>query len=495
MLPAAPGYVTQLPPERASARLERRRRVALRRAGPAIIVHRGAAAFAPENTLEAYAAALDYGADGCEVDIRRTADGVLVLFHDDMLDSLTTGFGTVEEATYYELLSLRPRRVYGTATAQTRPPTLAALLELVRRRAMLLHLDIKRPGLDGQIAALLDAAGVWDHVVAVNRDTAPGLARDPRVRLLAYKGPGLYEGRHDLDPTAVRAQLQRPGQLVMVDDPRVAAQVLGREPVAHVPLPTGLRAEWPARFSRPRPQPLGEWPVCLAGPAGEFPHFARSWRDWLTAVPALADVTPTEKIVACAVAIQRLGEPAKISGNDVRKLEQRVWERSLHADWMFHGLDGAQAARVLGKHGCVGAAPLLVRAYRRADPALRRVQDPRFAANPLAWTDFRVKMAVLPALGRLRCRSSREFLREYVALPEARARELAPLQYEEATRGLLNQDLPRAEIEQLLRSGNLAVRGAAILTCVDEPAPVRTAALRGAVPWASSLPSAAGAAE
>ena len=56
--------------------------------GTVVMVHRGAAAFAPENTLEAYAAALDYGADGCEVDLRRTADGVLVLFHDDMRAAL-----------------------------------------------------------------------------------------------------------------------------------------------------------------------------------------------------------------------------------------------------------------------------------------------------------------------------------------------------------------------------------------------------------------------
>src|SRR4029077_9705680 len=105
-------------------------------------------AFAPENTLEAYAAAMDFGADGCEMDLRRTRDGVLVLFHDDMLDHLTDGFGTVSEVTYHELLSLKPREVYGTADGSTRPPTFAALLELTRKRAMLLHLDVKEPGLE-----------------------------------------------------------------------------------------------------------------------------------------------------------------------------------------------------------------------------------------------------------------------------------------------------------------------------------------------------------
>ena len=117
---AARGYSRELPPESASDRASRHQEIAERRAGPVVIVHRGARAFAPENTLEAYAAALDYGADGCEVDIRCTSDGVLVLFHDDILDRLTEGFGAVSQVTYYELLSLKPRFVYDTAGRDTR---------------------------------------------------------------------------------------------------------------------------------------------------------------------------------------------------------------------------------------------------------------------------------------------------------------------------------------------------------------------------------------
>src|SRR5438309_768585 len=74
--PTILGYIRAVPPETAEARAERHLRVAERRRGPVIIVHRGASSFAPENTLEAYAAAIDYGADGCEVDVRRTADGI-----------------------------------------------------------------------------------------------------------------------------------------------------------------------------------------------------------------------------------------------------------------------------------------------------------------------------------------------------------------------------------------------------------------------------------
>lgn len=150
------GYTRDIPPETAAARRLRHERVAERRAGTILLAHRGATTLATENTLEAYAAAMDYGADGCEVDVRRTADGVFVLFHDDMLDHLTDSFGRVEDLSCTDLLALRPQWVHGTATSRTRPPTFAALLVLARQRAMLLHLDVKQPGLDDDIARILD---------------------------------------------------------------------------------------------------------------------------------------------------------------------------------------------------------------------------------------------------------------------------------------------------------------------------------------------------
>src|SRR5262249_50903173 len=152
----------------------------------------------------------DYGADGCEFDLRRTRDGQIVLFHDDMLDRLTNGFGTVPQLTYYELLALQPRLRYGTATGDTRPPTFAALLALARQRAMLLHLDVKEPGLEGGIARLLDEADAWDHVVACNAANAASLLKNAKLRLLQYRGPGLFDGRLDVDREAVRVQLAKP---------------------------------------------------------------------------------------------------------------------------------------------------------------------------------------------------------------------------------------------------------------------------------------------
>jgi hypothetical protein len=212
------GYTRDIPPETPTARKLRHERVAERRAGTILLAHRGACTLAPENTLEAYAAAMDYGADGCEVDVRRTADGVFVLFHDDMLDHLTDGFGEVEDLSYTDLLALRPQQTHGVATRLPRPPTFAALVVLARQRAMLLHLDVKRPGLDDVIARILDETDLWDHVVAINTETLPKLLTHPKLKLLRYKGP-LYESRRDVDPDA------HPGGSAP-DRPRIEARSL-----------------------------------------------------------------------------------------------------------------------------------------------------------------------------------------------------------------------------------------------------------------------------
>ena len=52
-----------------------------------VIAHRGASATHPENTIEAFQAAAEQGAQGIELDVRRTADDVLVVYHDAHLAS------------------------------------------------------------------------------------------------------------------------------------------------------------------------------------------------------------------------------------------------------------------------------------------------------------------------------------------------------------------------------------------------------------------------
>ncbi len=73
---------------------------------PKIIAHRGASAFAPENTIAAFQLALDQGADGIELDVMLSSDGHLVVIHDDSVDRTTDGKGFVRDMTLGQLKSL-----------------------------------------------------------------------------------------------------------------------------------------------------------------------------------------------------------------------------------------------------------------------------------------------------------------------------------------------------------------------------------------------------
>src|SRR5881296_1237603 len=100
---------TPIPPETADEASQRHARVAERRKGVGLICHRGASEFAHENTLEAYRATFELGGDGNEFDIRATRDGVLVVFHDDMLDRLLVAYGDVSDYPWEELRRFRFR--------------------------------------------------------------------------------------------------------------------------------------------------------------------------------------------------------------------------------------------------------------------------------------------------------------------------------------------------------------------------------------------------
>lgn len=107
----------------------RRRRSPL----PRILGHRGARLLAPENTLPGFRAALTDGADGVELDVRRTADQALVCLHDAGLGRTTDGRGPVREHTLAEIRRLDAagsfRRNGQRGDGRVRVPTLSEALD------------------------------------------------------------------------------------------------------------------------------------------------------------------------------------------------------------------------------------------------------------------------------------------------------------------------------------------------------------------------------
>jgi glycerophosphoryl diester phosphodiesterase len=140
--------------------------------GPWLVAHRGGSALAPENTLAALDLAASLGADALEIDVRRSADGVVVVFHDDDTARLTGAPGTVEARTFEELQRLDAGfgftpdggRSFPFRGKGLRVPALAEVL--ARYPSLRLNVDAKpdEPALAEALAAAVRGAGAEGRV-------------------------------------------------------------------------------------------------------------------------------------------------------------------------------------------------------------------------------------------------------------------------------------------------------------------------------------------
>lgn len=102
--------------------------------------HRGARMDAPENTLPAFARAAELGADGIELDVQLTSDGVPVVFHDFQLTKTSNGTGRLQDYPLEALRKLDAGSYFSEAFAGTQIPTLEEVFDAV---SDLLHINIE----------------------------------------------------------------------------------------------------------------------------------------------------------------------------------------------------------------------------------------------------------------------------------------------------------------------------------------------------------------
>jgi glycerophosphoryl diester phosphodiesterase len=166
---------------------------------PIILGHRGASFEAPENTLAAFRLALEQGADGLELDVTLTADGQVVVVHDDTLDRTTNGHGPVSRLSLAEVQALDagyPAR-FGLQFAGQRVPTLAEVFAACGEQGIL-NIELKHdhsPGrrLAGRVVELIHAHG-WQSRVILSSFQFSSLGRvkalDPALPVgLLYMAP------------------------------------------------------------------------------------------------------------------------------------------------------------------------------------------------------------------------------------------------------------------------------------------------------------------
>lgn len=112
-----------------------------------IAAHRGMAAGYPENTLAAFRHSVSAGFPVIEVDLRATADGHIVIMHDETVDRTTSGTGEVGRMTLAEVRSLDAGSHAGPRFAGEPVPTYPETLKALRGLGTTLILDIKQDGM------------------------------------------------------------------------------------------------------------------------------------------------------------------------------------------------------------------------------------------------------------------------------------------------------------------------------------------------------------
>ncbi|XP_070580825.1 glycerophosphodiester phosphodiesterase 1-like [Ptychodera flava] len=110
-----------------------------------VIGHRGGAYDAPENTIEAIREAKKNGADGVELDLEFTKDGVPVLLHDSSVDRTTDGQGEIKSYTFEEIRKLNASHGHRLSAqfSKTRIPTLQEATEECLRLGLKIFYDVK----------------------------------------------------------------------------------------------------------------------------------------------------------------------------------------------------------------------------------------------------------------------------------------------------------------------------------------------------------------
>ncbi len=129
---------------------------------------------AAENSIAAIIASLADGAVFIEVDVARTADGVLILMHDDTLDRTTTGAGPVTSVTFKDLSGVTLVDVTGSDTGEP-VPTLADAIDALEGRGIA-QIDRKRSATVDAIAGVIEAKEAVGRVVVITYSIEEAIA-------------------------------------------------------------------------------------------------------------------------------------------------------------------------------------------------------------------------------------------------------------------------------------------------------------------------------
>jgi len=156
-----------------------------------IFAHRGASAYAPENTCAAFNLAREMGADGIELDVQMTKDGEIVVIHDETVDRTTDGTGWVKDLTLDEIKALDASMGNETYPNE-KIPTLDEVFDLLNDSQMMINIEIKDsrvlyPGIDEQVLEMIDKRD-WEYRINMSSFNHMTLAHMRQIGSLVYTG-------------------------------------------------------------------------------------------------------------------------------------------------------------------------------------------------------------------------------------------------------------------------------------------------------------------
>ena len=170
-----------------------------------VFAHRGGCALGPENTLAAFDLGLQAGADGLELDVHLSADGVPVVHHDATLDRTTNARGAIAALTAAELARVDAGYRFGDGGAYpfrnqgVGVPTLSEVLQRYRDVRIIIEMKVDSAEMGAAVARAVRASGATDRVCAAGygprsaaaaRAALPDMAASachPEVRLAVYR--------------------------------------------------------------------------------------------------------------------------------------------------------------------------------------------------------------------------------------------------------------------------------------------------------------------
>lgn len=160
-----------------------------------IWAHRGASSQAPENTMPAFELAMRQGADGIELDVMRTADGIIVVTHDEFCHRLTGSQGMIGQKSFSELRKLDFAANFPEYSPQ-RLPALPEVLDLIRPSGIKLNIELKNGHYfdEGLEEAVLDELSKWQLAERIVLSSFNHYSMQRAAQIVSRTGSGIKCG-------------------------------------------------------------------------------------------------------------------------------------------------------------------------------------------------------------------------------------------------------------------------------------------------------------